>query len=205
MYSGIVQSAQKIKRIEEKDNLRVLSFEFSVELLVGLKKGASVSVGGVCLTVAKIDGSTAYFEVMNETLDKTTLGSLKEGDEVNIERSLKFGDEVGGHILSGHVRGIAEILEIERLKDYKIIFQVPEEWMKYILPKGFIAIDGCSLTVVDANQRGEFSVCFIPETLNNTTFGVKKIGDRVNVEIDAQTQAIVETAERVLGVSDGVS
>ena len=205
MFTGIVHSRQPIKKITELGNARVLSFDFSCRdakscvSTDGLEKGASVSVAGVCLTVSSIDGGSVSFDVMPETLARTTLGTAKEGEEANIERSVKVGDEVGGHVLSGHVMGTADIVKIERLKDWKITFRAPKEWMKYVFPKGFIGIDGCSLTVVDVDADAEtFTVAFIPETLERTTFGLKKEGDRVNVELDAQTVAVVETVERIM-------
>lgn len=159
--------------------------------------GASVAVDGVCLTVVAIEQRCVAFDVIEETLRRTTLGSLRPGDEVNIERSLKFGDEVGGHLLSGHVMGTARIEEVRQGNcQQEVWFGCPPEWMEAILPKGYIAIDGASLTVVDV-EVGRFSVHLIPETLRVTTLGNKGVGDLVNIEFDLQTQAIVATVKRL--------
>jgi riboflavin synthase len=137
---------------------------------------------------------------MEETLRKTTIGTLKEDDNVNIERSARMGDEIGGHVMSGHVSTMAEIVHVEETENNKAItFKVDPEWMRFIFSKGFISLDGASLTVVDADKtNGTFQVWFIPETLRLTRFGEKGIGDFVNVEIDPQTQVIVETVESIL-------
>lgn len=201
MFTGIVQGKFPIVAIEEKTQLKRLTVELSSEVVSGLKQGASVSVSGVCLTAAEINGNLVSFDVMLETLKKTTLGLLQIGNLVNIERSAKVGDEIGGHNVSGHVTGMAEIVHIEHPENNcAMTFKCDESWMKYILPKGFISLDGASLTVVNPNkQNGTFEVWFIPETLRLTTFGDKTVGDNVNLEIDPQTQAIVDTVERVLG------
>ena len=205
MFTGIVHSRQPIKKVMDRGNARVLSFDFSCRdarfcvSTEGLEKGASVSVAGVCLTVSSIDGGSVSFDVMPETLARTTLGTAKEGEEANIERSVKVGDEVGGHLLAGHIIGTAKIIKITRSQDHKITFQFPRERIKYIFQKGFIALDGCSLTVVDVDaDAGTFTVSFIPETLARTTFGLRQEGDAVNVELDAQTVAVVETVERIM-------
>lgn len=200
MYTGIVTHTLPIADIVEKPGLRRFAFVFPEELLKGLTLGASVSVSGVCLTVSSIAEDIVIFDAMQETLDKTALGTVKMGDTVNILRSAKIGEENGGHAMYGHVTGTAEIVAKESPENNCVMtFQVPKQWMKYILQKGFIGLDGCSLTVTDPDAAaGTFKVWFIPETLEKTTFGNKKIGDKINLELDAQTQTIVETVERVL-------
>lgn len=197
MFTGIIKGKFPVAFIEDKPGLRSFDVVLSPELVEGEKLGASISVDGVCLTVTKIDGTRVRFDVMEETLCKTTLGDLKEGDFVNIERSAKMGDEIGGHIMSGHISTIAEIIDVHESENNKAMtFKIDPIWMKYIFSKGFIGLDGASLTVVDAKKEdGTFQVWFIPETLRLTRFGEKKVGDRVNVEIDAMTQTVVETAE----------
>lgn len=200
MFTGIVKGKFPIVRLEDKPGLRQFDVALSPELVEGVKCGASVSVDGVCLTAARIDGTTVGFDAMEETLRKTTIGQLKQGDFVNIERSARMGDEIGGHVMSGHVSTMAEIVAVEEPENNKAMtFKVAPEWMRYIFSKGFIGLDGASLTVVDADkQKGTFQIWFIPETLRLTKFGEKGVGERVNVEIDAMTQTIVETVERVL-------
>lgn len=199
MYTGIVQRVMTIKSVERKAELNTLFIEFDAFLLANLIIGASVAVDGVCLTVTAIKDNIVSFDVMQETLNKTTLGLLNIGNRVNIERSAKQGDEIGGHILSGHIEGTAEISNIiETENNYKMEFICAKEWMKFIFPKGFIAINGASLTVVDTKPDGWFYVSLIPETLRATTFKEKSVGEQVNIEIEYQTKVIVSTVERYL-------
>lgn len=200
MFTGIVQGNQPIVSLEKKIGLYTLSIEMTEELVEGLQIGGSVAVDGVCLTVVTIDGLIVTFHAMMETLRLTTLQFLEVGKKVNIERSSRVGDEVGGHRLSGHVHGMAEIIRMDEPENNKsMTFQVPRDWMKYIVQKGFIALDGCSLTVVNPDRHeGTFDVWFIPETLSRTGFGTKAIGDCVNLEFDPNTQIIVETIERIM-------
>jgi riboflavin synthase len=199
MYTGIVQRVVDIIAVNKKTGLNTFKIAFDDGLLNNLTIGASVAVDGVCLTVTTIENKQVSFDAMQETLNKTTLGILKAGDKVNIERSAKQGDEIGGHLLSGHVEGTAKIIKItESENNYVLDFSCPAAWMKYILPKGFIAINGASLTIVNTELTGDFSVHLIPETLRATTFGQKQLGDTVNIEIDNQTKVIVTTVERYL-------
>ncbi|MEK7073157.1 MAG: riboflavin synthase subunit alpha [Patescibacteria group bacterium] len=198
MFTGIVQGHYPVTRIEEKSGLRSFSVSLPFDLRAGLQHGASVSVAGVCLTVTRIAGDDVWFDVMAETLTKTTLGTLTMLDTVNVERSVKLGDELGGHLISGHIDATAEIIAVdERPEARSMTFRVDAALMPYILPKGFIALDGCSLTIVDPKED-TFAAHLIPETLRLTTFGSRKTGERVNLEIDRQTQAIVDTVRRYL-------
>lgn len=199
MFTGIVQGTAPIISITERANFRTHVMKFTPELLVGLETGASVAHNGCCLTVTKIEGENVSFDLIKETLRLTNLGELKEGDVVNIERAAKYGDEIGGHVVSGHIVTTAEISKIFTSEDnHQVWLSVYDKTlMKYILHKGFVAIDGISLTVGDViNNR--FCVHLIPETLARTTLGSKRLGHKVNIEIDPQTQAIVDTVERVL-------
>ena len=210
MFTGIVKGLFPVLDIQRQTGLLKYSVWFSDTsgFLEGLEIGASIAVNGVCQSVVKIEkhtreslpGSKVWFDAIQETLDRTTLDSLIPGAKANVERSARFSDEIGGHVLSGHVFGVAQIVEIlEKENNKKMVFQCPSAWMKYFFSKGFIAVDGASLTLVDVEREsGRFSVHLIPETLRSTTFGFKKVGDQVNIELDAQTQAIVETVERVL-------
>ena len=200
MFTGIVQGKFRVIDIEEKQDLKTVVVGLSEKLIAGLRIGASVSVAGVCLTVTDVEEYNVLFDVMLETLEKTTLGNLQVGESVNIERSARVGDEIGGHRVSGHVIGTAEIIKIEESENNKAItFGCDKSWMKYLMDKGFVAIDGCSLTVTKPDQKsGQFTVWFIPETMKTTTFGGKQVGDKVNLEIDPETQTVVETVERIL-------
>lgn len=202
MFTGIVQGLAKVESVESSPGRKQIKVLMGPALIQGLQTGASVSIDGVCLTAVSIDGDIAAFDVIQETLERTTLKDIHAGGAVNIERAAKFGDEIGGHLLSGHVFDSATIESIERPPNNVIMtFRGKPEWMKYLFRKGYIAIDGVSLTLVDVSPNHTFTVHLIPETLRLTTLGRKKVGDKVNIEIDAQTQAIVDTIERIDGRS----
>lgn len=199
MFTGIVQGLQKVREVQRLPGMIKFSVELPESFLGGLEIGASVSVDGVCQTVVRMDQNWVWFDAIQETLDRTSLSDLQPGQKVNIERAARFGDEIGGHILSGHVYGKAQISKIDRWENnQKVTFRCPPEWCKYLFSKGYVAIDGASLTLVDVSSEGLFSVHLIPETLKMTTLGIKKEGDWVNLELDSQTQAIVDTVERIL-------
>ncbi|TOP30134.1 riboflavin synthase subunit alpha [Vibrio parahaemolyticus] len=198
MFTGIVQGTAKVVQIDKKERFQTHVIELDGALIEGLEIGASVAHNGCCLTVTNIDENRVSFDLMQATLALTNLGLLEEGSAVNIERAAKFGDEIGGHSMSGHISLMANIVDvIDTPNNRTIWFELPQESMKYVLAKGYIGIDGCSLTIgeVEANR---FSVHLIPETLQRTLFGSRKVGDKVNIEFDPQTQAIVDTVERVL-------
>lgn len=191
MFTGIVKGIGWVTVIEITPSILRYAVQFPPELLAGLERGASVSIDGVCQTVVKINQDQIWFEAIDETLERTTFKGMQIGRSVNLERAARFGDEIGGHLLSGHIYGSAPILSIEQ-NIYTIA--CPIDWMKYFFSKGYIALDGISLTLVAIDKtKGYFTVHLIPETLHHTTLGQKKAGDFVNIEIDAQTQATVET------------
>ena len=191
MFTGIVQGTGCVQSVCRDS---VVTIDVQIPSTDGLEIGASVSIDGVCLTATSVS-DTVTFDVIPETLDRTTLGSLSSGSNVNVERALKFGDELGGHLLSGHIMGTAEIVAVEN-QDYTI--QCPAEMAEYIQEKGYIAVDGISLTIGKTSGEGGFDVHIIPETLRLTTLGSKGVGDQVNIEIDAMTQAVVETTKRLM-------
>ena len=199
MFTGIVQGIAPIHSVIEKTNFKTHVIKMPQELLTDLEIGASVAHNGVCLTVTKIDKALVSFDLMTETLRVTNLGSLREGDYVNIERAMRMGTEIGGHILSGHIYCTAKVAQIiPSENNLQIRFELPQtDVMKYILHKGFIAVDGISLTVGEVKGR-QFSVNLIPETLQRTLIGQRRVGDLVNIEIDPQTQAVVDAVERYL-------
>jgi riboflavin synthase len=200
MFTGIIRGIGKIAEIESLPGLTRLSISIPSDLMGNLEMGASIAVDGVCLTVVRFTSNEVSFDLIQETLDKTNLKFLKKGDLVNIERSARFGDEIGGHILSGHIYGTATVHSVKRTENnWAVFFQCPVEWTNYLFPKGYIALNGTSLTLVDVDkEKGHFSVHLIPETLKRTTFGIKKEHDPINVEIDAQTQTIVDSIARIL-------
>lgn len=199
MFSGITRGTRAVVERRSVDGRLDVVIDLGTDLARGLELGASVSVDGVCLTAAELDGARVLFQIIPETLERTTLAALQVGSAVSIERSYRVGDEIGGHEVAGHVTGTGSIAAIERGGGrYTLSIAVPAAWMKYILPKGFIAIDGSSLTVGETDASGRFELHLIPETLRLTNLGTKAVGDRVNVELDARTVAIVDTVERVL-------
>ncbi|MDE0885331.1 MAG: riboflavin synthase subunit alpha [Myxococcota bacterium] len=204
MFTGIMQGTYEVAGVRREANL--LSYEITLdpERVAGLEIGASVSIEGVCQTVVSVEGNRVAFDAIRETLDRTTLGGLELGDQVAVERSARVGDEIGGHDVSGHVIGVGEVLEVQDQENiYVLRIGVSESWMKYVLDKGFIAVNGSSLTVCDANRDGSFAVHLIPETLRLTRLGAMRPGDRVNVELDSRTVAIVNTVERVMDERSG--
>mgnify|MGYP003604780404 CR=1 FL=1 len=199
MFTGIVQGTAPVVAIDEKSNFRTHVVEMPNELLPELALGASVAHNGCCLTVTEVNGNRVSFDLMKETLRITNLGDIKVGDIVNLERAAKFSDEIGGHLMSCHIICTAEIAKIYTSENNRQIwFRLPsDDLMKYVLHKGFIGIDGISLTIGEV-VGNRFCVHLIPETLARTTLGKKRLGHRVNIEIDPQTQAVVDTVERVL-------
>ncbi len=205
MFTGIIQGTAEVVAIDAREAFRTHVVRLPGALLPGLAPGASVAHNGCCLTVTRIDGTDVAFDLMEETLRVTNLGELAIGDRVNVERAARFGDEIGGHAMSGHVLCTAEVLDvIERPDNREMRFRLPAAHARYLFTKGYIGIDGISLTLGDV-AGPEFGVHLIPETLARTTLGARRPGDRVNVEIDPQTQAIVETVERVLAARVGSS
>jgi riboflavin synthase len=199
MYTGITRGVFPVVAIEERPGAARLTVQLSEALAAGVELGASVSIDGVCLTAAAIAGPRIGFDAIDETRKLTTLGELKVGRGVSVERSARLGDELGGHDVYGHVVGTGRVIAREDLgAQLDLTIEVPPDWMKYILHKGFIALDGSSLTVDDVRAAGSFKVHLIPETVRLTNFGRKQVGDRINVELDAKTVAIVDTVERVV-------
>jgi riboflavin synthase len=200
MFTGIVQGIAIISEITGSDSLKTLLISFPDNALHNVTKGASIAINGTCLTVTSFetDKNIASFDVMLETLKLTNLASLKPGSKVNYERAASIGDEIGGHLMSGHIHASVEILDVESSHEtYSISFKTPPKLGKYLLDKGFVGLNGCSLTIGEATSDS-FNVHLIPETLDVTTFGDLRPGDKVNLEIDPQTQTIVETVERIM-------
>jgi len=196
VFTGIVAGTAPILRIDEGEGIRKITVDLG-DFLDGLETGASVSLDGVCMTVVSIDSGLVTFDAISETLDRTTLSDRSEGDLLNVERSMRLGDELGGHILSGHVMGTAEIIESRTVGEgLDLLISMPDGCSPFILEKGFIAVDGMSLTIGKCDE-GSFGLHIIPETLRITTLDKKVVGDRVNIEIDSRTQAVVETMLRM--------
>lgn len=197
MFTGIVAGTGSIAEMSGSDVVRIV-IDFQSVSTDNLETGASVSIDGTCLTVVEINSPNISFDVIPETLQKTTLGSKSTGSLVNLERALKMGDELGGHLLSGHILGMGEITErVEGKENLDLRISCPSHIMKFVQEKGYIAIDGISLTIGNVDETS-FSLHLIPETIALTTIGTKQIGDKVNIEVDSMTQTIVTTVERIL-------
>lgn len=253
VFTGIVQGTATVSSVERKNGVGPSSsssssspgsesakftLAFPPGALAGVTAGGSIAINGTCLTVVSADEarSVSTFDVVGETLRVTSLGRLEAGSRANFERAARVGDEIGGHLVSGHVCCVARVEEVEKQNggdggsgngesgenennwnenasgNVRMRFRVPARWGKYILPKGFVSLDGCSLTVgadveTEKKKKGTngdeetttlFSVFFIPETLRVTRFGEAKVGDLINVEVDATTQAVVDAVERAV-------
>jgi riboflavin synthase len=195
VFTGIVEGLAKVKSVSKAgrgaDTAMIVSLG---RLGRGLKIGDSVCINGACLTVTKLSKGDARFEMVAETIRRTSLGSVRPGDRVNIERSMKVGSRLEGHFVLGHVDGTATIEDIVRLpSETKMWFRLDSaELARSLVPKGSVAIDGISLTVVDVDGDG-FSISLIPHTLDITTLGIKSKGDRVNIETDVLSKYVAKS------------
>jgi riboflavin synthase len=182
MFTGIITDVGRLRAIVPSGDTRFViatSYE-TAEIAIG----ASIACAGVCLTV--VEKATGWFAVQAsaETLSRTTLGAWREGTAINLERALRLGDEFGGHVVSGHVDAVADIIESRPEGDsLRFVFEVPPAYERAVAPKGSVALDGVSLTVNEVDGR-RFGVNVIPHTQAKTTFGQSRVGDRVNLEID---------------------
>ncbi len=195
MFTGLVSDIGEVVEIKPKETSALLKIK-SKKLAKKLKIGGSISVNGVCLTATKIKGKIFQADVMIQTLKLTTLGSLVEGGEVNLELPARGEDFLGGHIVQGHVDGIGQVVLNQDGENWrKFVVQVPQALLKYINNQGSIAIDGTSLTVGEVDDNNcQVTLWLIPETLNKTILGDKNIGDQVNIEVDV----IAKYVERFL-------
>ncbi|MBF0521641.1 MAG: riboflavin synthase [Candidatus Omnitrophica bacterium] len=183
MFSGIIEETGIVEEIEKKPNLCVLKVR-AKKVLKDAKLGSSIAVDGVCLTVTAIKKDILSFDIMLETMKKTTLGSVKPKTHVNLERSLKMSDRICGHFVSGHVDAMQSVTKIITGENYtELRISLTKELHKYVVPKGSVALDGVSLTVGDVRQK-DFSVYLIPFTLQVTNLGYKKEGSPINIETD---------------------
>lgn len=201
MYTGIVQGLETIVEVRQADGYRTLVISNQHNFFHDVFIGASVAVNGTCLTATHIDNAAnqVHFDVSDLTLTLTTLKYLKQGDEVNIERSAKVGMENGGHNLYGHIEGTATVKALTRHGEtMHIDLEIPDGNIKYFFLKGFIGLNGCSLTVNRVDRATQqISIDLIPETLRLTTWKDVKVGDEVNYEIDQMTRTMVDTLENI--------
>jgi riboflavin synthase len=197
MFTGIILAIGRVASITERGGDLELGLDAAGLDPARLGLGDSVSVQGVCLTVTRKQGACFFADVSRETMAKTTLGSLKVGSPANLEPSLRAGDALGGHMVSGHVDGIGRLVHAaEDARSTRLQFELPAPLMRFVAPKGSICIDGVSLTVNDVEQL-RFDVNIIPHTQQVTTLGTLKIGDAVNIEIDV----IARYVERLLSLT----
>ncbi|MCQ8876591.1 riboflavin synthase subunit alpha [Pseudoalteromonas shioyasakiensis] len=203
MFTGIVQTKATVLTTEQQQGVLRLVLSVGLQYIDNLEIGASIAINGCCLTVVKFSAADnqlahVYFDVIDETLKLTNLGQLVATDKVNFERSMTFGSELGGHIISGHIHCTAEIAEIINTQDNcKIKLVLSQQWQKYVLYKGFVAVNGASLTVGETDTTG-FWLHLIPETLAITNLGTAAVGDKLNIEVDQQTFTIINTVENYL-------
>ena len=204
MFTGIVQGVASVRALADRPGLRSLTLQLPGGFTSDLVPGASVAVDGVCLTVTAVHpGEAADFDVMQQSLSLTTFGALVPGSQVNVERAARDGAEIGGHPLSGHVDFMARLAEVRQPPNNHVLrIEVPAPWMRYVFAKGYIAVNGASLTVAEARREpggsGWFEVWLIPETLRMTTFEAKRAGDALHVEIDRSTQVVVDTVREAI-------
>ncbi len=204
MFTGIVQGIATVESLNDRPGLRCFRLGFPEGFCDGLAIGASVACDGVCLTVTALHGQDAAdFDVMQQSLTLTSLAALRMGSRLNVERAARDGAEIGGHPLSGHVDVMGRVAAIRRPENNHVLrIALPAPWMRYVFAKGYIAVNGASLTVADAQREaggaGWFEVWLIPETLRMTTFGGKLEGDLLNIEIERSTQVFVDTVRDAL-------
>jgi len=192
MFTGIIENTAKLVAIEGSETLKHLTLAYNWN---DVKHGDSIALNGVCLTVANVQPGRFRFDVIKETLDKTNLGDLRVGDEVNVERALRAGDRMDGHFVQGHVDGTGRLISrVADEKEWRLGIETPDDLVKYNIPKGSISLDGVSLTL--ASIKGKvFEVALIPTTLDKTTLGKKQIGWRFNLEADILSKTIVHYLE----------
>ena len=193
MFTGIVTDMGEIRALEQAGDLTArISTAYDT---AGIEIGASIACDGVCLTVVTLGEDWFDVQISAETLSKTNLGSWEPGKRVNLERALKVGDELGGHIVSGHVDGLAEVVSIQDEGDStRVQLRAPDELAKFIASKGSVALNGTSLTVNEV-QGTTFGINFIPHTKEVTTWGGVKLGDKVNLEIDTMARYVARLRE----------
>lgn len=196
MFTGIIQSVSLDSTFKQKQFGAELVLKVEQSFTKDLKIGDSIAVNGVCLTVTRFDKNQINFDVIHESLKTTNLNKKFRKLNFNLERSLKMGDEIGGHLVSGHVHEIAEVKSFKEGKERILTINKTPKVKDYIFQKGYVAINGISLTISDSNEN-DFSVSLIPETIKATNLSLIDKGDFLNIEADQQTIAIVETVKKI--------
>ncbi len=202
MFTGIVQGVGEVALVEKVGRNKRLQIQFPEASMKGQQLGASVAINGVCLTVAEISTDQLTFDVIDTTLALTNIGELTVGSKVNFERAARIGDEIGGHLMSGHIMTTVSVVGVEQIDEsvhirFTTDRQQEVDARRYLFDKGYVGLNGASLTISDIGPDW-LEVSLIPETLRLTNFVNLVAGSRVNLEIDAHTQATVDTVERIL-------
>jgi riboflavin synthase len=201
VFTGIIETTGEIAAIESRGDVTRLAIH-SAAIAAEAAVGDSVAVNGVCLTVTGATGAELHFDAVPETLEKTSLGDLVPGSRVNLERALRAGGRLDGHIVQGHVDGVGRVRELQREgDDVRLYVECEREISQFLVAKGSVAVDGVSLTVVGASEDG-FDVALIPLTLERTTLGERGVGDRVNLEADVLGKYVKQYLDRVVPVRD---
>ena len=196
MFTGIIQSISLDSTFEAKEFGATLTLGVENNFNDNLKIGDSIAINGVCLTVTSFTDNTICFDIIHESLKLTNLNDNFRKISFNLERSLKMGDEIGGHMVSGHVHQIAEVISFTDDKERILTIKKGDNFKEYIFQKGYVAVNGISLTISNSNED-HFSVSLIPETIKATNLSFLKKGDFLNIEADQQTIAIVETIKNL--------
>lgn len=200
MFTGIIHELGEVISAIEDPGKKRLAIKVSADICEKAELGQSVAVDGVCLSVTKVHKCALEFDAIEETCSLTTIGRLQEGNQVHIETSLRFGDQIGGHIISGHVHGTADVISFDENPDFAVLtLKTPADWIKYIMPKGFISLSGASLTVVNVEEHSSlFTVHLIPDTLHRTHFPNALEHGTLNFEVEQNTLTMVNVLERTL-------
>lgn len=194
MFTGIVEELGKVDQLDQLADAVRISIDGPL-VVSDANIGDSIAVNGVCLTVVTKTPSGFTADVMQETLNRTTLGKLESGDRVNLERPVTMATRLGGHMVQGHVDGVAEVTKREPSENWEVVsIKPPKDLLKYIVEKGSITVDGTSLTVASVNDE-IFTVSLIPETLAKTTLGIRQVGDQVNLEVDVMAKYVEKLIE----------
>ena len=198
MFTGIVETVGTIEKLEQQDDIWILEIAVDADFSNDLKQGASVSVNGICLTFIDTPSNLLRFDVVKETYDRTNLAFLERGNLVNLERSLSFGDEIGGHLVSGHIHCVGKVVKQQcKNNSTDLLIALENIDTSYLFEKGYIAINGCSLTLGEI-EGSSFYLHLIPETLNATNLSEVSEGDYLNIEFEQSTVTTVETVKKLL-------
>ena len=190
MFTGIIEDVGRVTSVQS-DKIAIAAGD----ILQGIEVGESIAVNGVCLTITSFDTNLFSVDIMPETVERTNLGLLRVGDRVNLERPLSLGERLGGHLVQGHVDDTGRVASIKWSNRAMIIrFEAPPEVMRYVVEKGFIAVDGVSLTVV-AKDTSSFQVSVVDYTQEHTTLGSRQVGDRVNLEVDIIAKYVEQVSQ----------